>query len=78
MYSDILKLRLKELRTLKGLKQQEVAYYCGVSQGTYNNWETGRRTPEIETIIKLADFYTVDLDYLFGRDTQTLRRLKEN
>lgn len=76
MYSDILKHKIKELRLLKGLKQEDIASTLGVSQGTYNNWETGRRKPELETILKIADFYDVGLDFLFGRDLGTIKHVK--
>ena len=35
---------------------------------TYNNWERGQREPDIENLIKLADYYNVTLDYLVGRE----------
>ena len=76
MYSDVLKHKIKELRTLKGYKQEYIAQILEVSQGTYNNWETGKRRPELDTIIKIADFYDVELDYLFGRDVEVNRKLK--
>lgn len=76
MYEDILKHRLKELRSIKGLKQIEIASILGVDQSTYTNWETGKRVPKIDTLIKIADFYDVELDYLFGRDIHQLRKLK--
>ncbi len=77
MYKDILKHRIREMRIIKGLRQEDIAAELGVSQGTYNNWETGRRTPELETILKIADFYDVKLDYIFGRDTEEYKKLKE-
>lgn len=42
MYEDILKHKIKELREAKDQKQQAIAEELGVSQGTYNNWETGK------------------------------------
>lgn len=77
VYKKILSYKIKSLREVKGIKQETIAQELGVSQGTYNNWETGRRTPELETIIKIADYYEVELDYLFGRDIKTTRRIKE-
>jgi transcriptional regulator with XRE-family HTH domain len=77
MYEDILKHKIKELREAKDQKQQAIAEELGVSQGTYNNWETGKRVPELKTILKIADFYEVTLDYLFGRDVETIKKIKE-
>lgn len=78
MYADILRHRLKEMREIKGLTQDTIARELKVSQGTYNNWETGRRTPELQTILKLADYYDIQLDYLFGRDIEMHKRLKNS
>lgn len=40
-----------------------------ISINTYQNYETGRRVPTAEILIKLADFYGVTTDYLLGRET---------
>lgn len=48
------------------MKQQEVADALGVSRATYANYETGRRTPDIDTLIRLADIYGITLDELTG------------
>ena len=77
MYSEILKHRVKELRQIKGYKQYYIAEILGVSQGTYNNWETGKRIPSLDTIIKIADIYDIELDYLFGRNVEANKKLKE-
>jgi len=76
MYQDILRHIMKEMRVQKRLKQSEVATELKVSQGTYNNRETGKRTPRLEIILQIADLYDVELDYLFGRDVQVSKRIK--
>src|SRR5690606_24438351 len=38
-----------------------------VRKGTVSNWENGNRFPDENTIIKLADFFNVSIDYLLGR-----------
>lgn len=62
--------RLKNLRKKKGLGQQELADTLGVPIGTYRNWEQGLRTPDTITIMKLAEFFDVSTDYLFGREKE--------
>lgn len=57
-------LRLKELRKSKSLNQSQVANAIGISQRTYSNYEIGTREPDINTIIKLADYFNVTIDYL--------------
>ena len=59
-------LRLKELRVAAGYTQQSFADAFGVAQSTVGNWEAGRRETELETLLKIADFFGVSLDYLAG------------
>lgn len=58
---------LKKEREEKKLTQKEIAKILNIKQQTYNNYETGKRTPDIEMLIKIADYYKVSLDYLTGR-----------
>lgn len=58
---------IAELRKDKGLLQKELAQLLGVSIGTVSNYETGVHNPEIETLIKLADYFKVSVDYMLGR-----------
>lgn len=60
--------RLKELRLKKGLTQKEIADLVHVNRVTYTNWEKGKREPNFETLLKLADLLEVSLDSLFGRE----------
>lgn len=59
--------RLKRLRKSKGLKQQELAEILGIKRNTYSDWENGKTEPSFDNLIKLADFFEVSLDWLFGR-----------
>lgn len=59
--------RLVELRKKKNLTQEQVSNAIGVARTTYAMYEQGRREMDYELLIKLADFYNVSLDYLFGR-----------
>jgi transcriptional regulator with XRE-family HTH domain len=56
---------LKELRLKKGVSQQVVADYLGVTNQAYSNYETGKREADYETQLKLAEYFEVSLDYLF-------------
>ena len=62
--------RLKELRNKKGLTQTEFAKIFGISSGTIAMWETGKRTPDKDMIIKIARYFDVSTDYLLGNDDQ--------
>ncbi len=50
-------LRLKELRTEKGLSQAAVAENFGITQQAYANYERGNRKPDFDTLVKMADFF---------------------
>lgn len=65
--SNIFPQRLKELRLKKGLTQTEIGKKIGVKQSTFTNWENGKREPNFETLIKLADLLEVSVDLLLGR-----------
>ena len=58
--------QLKILRQEYNLSQQELADKIGVSKSSINMYERGEREPGIETVKRIADFFDVDVDYLFG------------
>ena len=59
--------RLRELRKSKYLTQAQVAESINCTTAAYNRYETGEREPSMETLISLADYYGVSMDYLYGR-----------
>ena len=59
---------LKRLRSKAGISQRELAEIVMVSQQSINKYENHNVEPDIETLIKLADYFKVSLDYLVGRD----------
>ncbi|TCP61237.1 helix-turn-helix domain-containing protein [Baia soyae] len=62
-----LKERIVELRKKNKLSQEQLAKKFGVGRSTVAMWETGDRTPDADTIQKLADFFDTSTDYLLGR-----------
>jgi transcriptional regulator with XRE-family HTH domain len=59
--------RLKKLRKERNLSQDEVGKPLNISGRTVGNYESGEREPSLDTLIKIADFYKVNMDYLLGR-----------
>lgn len=57
-------MRLLELRENEKLTQSELARIIGISQSNYSKYEMNTIEPTLSTLIKLADFYKVSLDYL--------------
>ncbi len=65
-------LNLKELRKQNGSTQISLAKFLGIDQTTYSGYETGKSNPDINTLIKIADYFDVSLDYLCGRQNKNL------
>ena len=65
-------MKLKELRKKKNLTQEQVAKYLNISQRTYSGYELGKSEPTIETLKKLADFFSTTIDYIVDRDTDII------
>ena len=61
--------KLLEWREFYGYKQKQVAEAMGVVRATYANYECGRRTPDIDGLVKLARFYRISLNELVGCNT---------
>lgn len=57
---------LKKLRTESGISQRELAENIGVSQQSINKYENHNIEPDIETLIRMADFFDTSVDYLVG------------
>lgn len=59
--------RLKDLRIDNDLYQKQIADYLKITRQQYGLYEIGKRDIPIDSLCKLADFYKVSTDYLFGR-----------
>lgn len=60
--------RLKQLRTDSSMTQLDVARLLGVERSTYVKYERGSSDPSTATLIRLADYFGVTVDYLIGHD----------
>lgn len=65
-----MKLRIRDLREDRDMKQKEVAAYLMCDQSLYSKYERGERPLPLELACKLADLYRVSLDYLVGRTAE--------
>ncbi len=57
---------LRGLRQEKGISQRQLADVLLVSQQAINKYENHHVEPDIGTLIKMADFFNVSVDYLIG------------
>ena len=62
--------RIKELRTLRGWRQVDLAAILKTTPQAIGNYETGVRGLDVETICRLCEIFGVTADYLLGRSIQ--------
>ena len=59
--------RIKQCRHEIKVSQRKVADYLQISERAYQHYELGTREPNVDTLILLANYFDVSLDYLCGR-----------
>ena len=59
-------IRLKQLRTKKGLSQSEVAERLEVTKNTISSYERNIINPKLEILVSLAILYNTSVDYILG------------
>jgi len=71
--------RLKGLREQKGLEREDLAKSLDLTYWAIAKYESGGRTPDLDTISKIAQFFNVSVDYLLGRtdDSRTPDQVAE-
>lgn len=57
---------LKQLRLERGISQQKLGEFLGITQQSINKYENHSVEPDIHTLILLADFFNTSVDYLIG------------
>jgi len=67
---------LERLRIEKGLTQTAIAELLKVSRVTYNRYEKNERTPDNDTLIRIANYHNVSTDYLLERTSE--KRVSDN
>lgn len=63
--------RLQVLRKSRNLSQKEVAGALNISASVLSNYESSERTPSVENLVALANFYNCSTDYLLGFEKYT-------
>lgn len=58
---------LQELREDNDISRKELSTILNISVSTLGMYEQGRREPNIDMLIKIADYFNVPLDFLVGR-----------
>lgn len=60
--------RLREIRTKQGLTQQQLADRVGLTKTSISCYESGSRTPTLDTLIDLANELNIELSYFLGTE----------
>ena len=69
---------LKLARAMADLTQEEAAERVGVSRQTMSNWENGKTSPDIVSIMNLSKIYNVAVELLLSPSGEMVRYLKGN
>ena len=64
-------MRLAELRKARGLSQRQLAEDLQISQNSISQYELGKREPNQNTLLALANYFAVSVDYLLGNTAHT-------
>lgn len=63
---------LKYLRIAYGLTQDDLGAFLNISRQAYSNYENLKRSPDLDSLIRLASLYRLSLDDLVGRELSAL------
>ncbi len=55
---------LREIRRQRHLNQQKVAMDLNISRESLSYYETGKRSPDVEMLVRFSQYYNVSIDYL--------------
>ena len=71
---------IRKIRTIKSLSQQAFAELFNLKRGTLGAYEEGRSEPKIETIIKIANYFSIPIGDLLTKDltVNALSKFKSN
>lgn len=75
----MLNIKLKQLRSEKGITQEELAKIMGVERSTIGKYESPNKpiTPPTDVLLRLCDYFNVSVDYLLGRDEKPQKTVRE-
>lgn len=68
----LLRDKLKYLRMLNKMTQQELANKLCVSKMTISNYEVGKTEPDIDMLVSIAEQFGVTVDYLVGHEIKSV------
>lgn len=69
--------RIRELREDNDYTQKQIAEILNIGQRTYADYELGKTRIPLDSIIKLAKYYNVDMNYICGVTSKKIKFPKE-
>ena len=69
--------KLKELRKQNNITMKELGSKLNLAESTISLYETGKREPDFQTLIKIADIFNVTIDYLLGTSKHNINTIKK-
>mgnify|MGYP001115934601 CR=1 FL=1 len=70
--------KLKYLRGIKKITQEELANELSVTKGAIAMWETGKRTPDIDMIKAIATYFDITVDELIGNKEVSISKVSKD
>ena len=64
---DEFRKRLRQLRVAKGVSCRVVSELCGLHSDAIRRYERGESEPTLESLVAIAEYFGVTIDYLVGR-----------
>ena len=55
---------MKMIRKRRGINQLKVAMDLSVSREALSHYETGKRSPDVDMLLRLSDYFDVSIDFL--------------
>ena len=60
--------KIRTARNAAGFTQEKAAEELGVTRQTISNWENNKSYPDIISVVKMSDLYSISLDSLLKED----------
>ena len=68
--------KLKELRRNKAVTQRQVAREIDITERNYQHYEAGTKKPSFDVLIKIANYFNEDVDWLLGRTEERTKAVE--
>ena len=66
---------MRMIRKLRGINQQKAAIDLNISREALSHYETGKRSPDIDMLLRLSDYFDVSVDFLItGKEFEARRK----